>query len=357
MISSLLKFDRPARMVATITTSLVPFLVVGGLLYAAFFVKASAVVASVKPPAIERRDSFLGVALPAPDVIWAAGANGKIVRSDDGGRQWAAQRVPTTENLQGIAAWSGEQAVAVGGDGVVLRTDDAGMTWTAVEAPKSAVANKLLNVRSAGDGIAWAVGEMGALLHSADFGKSWGRALPEKDQAWNDVSFAGAHGIVVGEFGQIMITDDAGKTWRGVKSGVPSSLMSVYLRDGAHAVAVGLSGVVLVSYDGGAQWAAVPPQTREHLNNVHWDGQRWLVVGDKGVLLTADAAATSWNVGRVSEGNLGWNTQILPVAANGAAKATAATPEPRSYLLAGASLSRLSGVPGGQHVVFGRNAD
>jgi photosystem II stability/assembly factor-like uncharacterized protein len=345
MLKSLGKFERQGRPVIAIVSSLIPMAVVGSLLYAAFFVKAAAMVSAVRPPAIERRDSFLGAAMPSDKVIWAAGSNGKVIRSEDDGASWAAQTVPSIENLQGLAAWNAEQAVAVGGAGVVLRTTDAGKTWQAVAAPKSNVANKLLNVRAYAGGVAWAVGEMGAVLRSGDFGQSWERVIPEKDQAWNDISFAGEHGVLVGEFGQVMTSDDAGKTWKAASSGVKSSLMSVYLRDDRNGVAVGLSGAILVTRNGGGQWTEIPKQTREHLNNVIWDGSQWVAVGDKGVIVTGDAAGSEWKAGRVSEGNLGWNTQVLSVAPGDKSK---------GYLLAGASLSRLKD---GKLSVFGRAAD
>ncbi|HEY6895973.1 MAG TPA: YCF48-related protein [Rhodocyclaceae bacterium] len=334
MLRSLGKFERQARLAITVTTSLIPIAVVGSLLYAAFFVKAAAMVSSVRPPAIERRDRFLGVAMPNDKVIWAAGSNGKVVRSDDGGAKWSAQAAPTAENLQGLAAWSGEQAVAVGGGGVVIRTGDGGKTWAEVTAPKSNVANKLLNVRAYTGGVAWAVGEMGAVLRTGDFGQSWERVIPEKDQAWNDVSFVGEHGVLVGEFGQIMKSDDAGKSWKAASSGVKSSLMSVYLRDDKNGTAVGLSGTILTTLDGGSHWTEIPKQTREHLNNVIWDGGQWVAVGDKGVIVTGDAAGSEWKAGRVSEGNLGWNTQVLPIPGKDKAD---------GYVIAGAALSRLQG--------------
>lgn len=342
MLTRLEKFESKSRLGVAIATSLIPMAVIGALLYAAFFVKAAAVVAAVRPPEIERRDRFLGVAMPTGQVIWATGSNGKVIRSDDAGAKWQAQPAPTVENLQGIAAWDADRAVAVGGNGVVLRTEDAGKTWSEVKAPRSEVANKLLSVRASGDGVAWAVGELGAVLKTADFGRSWTRALPEKDQAWNDIAFAGRHGVLVGEFGQVMVSDDAGTTWQAAKSGVQSSLMSVYLRDESEGVAVGLSGAILVTHDGGRQWSAVERQTREHLNNVIWDGGQWIAVGDKGVLVTGDAEGKTWQAARVSEGNLGWNTQIVKVPATDA------------YVLAGASLARLQA---GNLTVFGRSAD
>lgn len=339
------KFERSARMGVTVITSLIPIAVVGGLLYAAFFVKAVAVVSAIQPPAIERRDRFLGVAMPTDGIIWAAGSNGKIIRSEDRGGKWIAQSVPVAENLQGIAAWNADQAVAVGGDGVVIRTVDGGKAWTQVPAPKSNVANKLLNVRAYANGVAWTVGELGAVLTTADFGQTWERAIPEKDQAWNDISFFGSHGVLVGEFGQVMKTEDGGKTWQPATSGTQSSLMSVYLRDASNGVAVGLSGVVLVTHDGGAQWRVAERQTREHLNDVTWDGTRWLAVGDKGVIVAGDDEGTTWKASRVSEGNLGWNTQIL--------QAHSSVRKP-SYILAGASLSRLEN---GHLTVFGGAVD
>jgi photosystem II stability/assembly factor-like uncharacterized protein len=345
MITNFGKYERPLRLGVTVTTSLIPLAVVGGLLYAAFFVKASGTVAAIKPPAIERRDTFLGAAVPADGIIWAAGSNGKVIRSDDHGAHWQVQPVPVGENLQGIAAWDATQAVAVGGGGVVLRTVDGGKHWREVAVPKSEVANKLLTVRAYANGAAWAVGELGAVLGTTDYGQSWQRAFPEKDQAWNDISFFGDHGILVGEFGQVMCTDDGGKTWRPAKSGTESSLMSVYLRDASNAVAVGLSGVILVTHDGGAQWSVAQRPTIEHLNGVIWDGARWKAVGDKGVIVTGDANGAAWSAARVSEGNLGWNTQIL----RADAKANS-----EHYILAGASLARLDG---GKFSVFGRAAD
>jgi photosystem II stability/assembly factor-like uncharacterized protein len=343
MITSLGKYGRLARLGVTVTTSLIPLAVVGGLLYAAFFVKASGAVASIQPPAIERRDAFLGAALPADGIVWAVGSNGKVIRSVDHGAHWEVQAVPVGENLQGIAAWDGKQAVAVGGAGVVIRTVDGGENWREVTVPKSEVANKLLNVRAYPGGTAWAVGELGAVLSTTDYGQSWTRAIPEKDQAWNDISFFGLNGILVGEFGQVLRTDDGGKHWRPAASGTQSSLMSVSLRDASNAVAVGLSGVILASSDGGAQWRVVPRQTREHLNNVIWDGARWVAVGDKGVIVRGDANAAAWSAARVSEGNLGWHTQVLR---SGAA--------PDHYILAGASLARLDG---GKFRAFGHGSN
>src|ERR1019366_9754302 len=106
--------------------SILPFLIIGGLLYSALFVKPNIVASSVRPPAIARGDYLYGIALPKPNVMWAAGSNGKVWRSADSGLSWAIQATPTDENLQDVAAWDEMRAVAVGNQGVTIRTDDGG---------------------------------------------------------------------------------------------------------------------------------------------------------------------------------------------------------------------------------------
>ena len=326
---------RPPVSVLSLLTSVAPLLIIAVLLYAAFFIKADAVVGSVKPPPLERRDQFLGVAIPSTQVYWAVGSNGKIVRSDDAGLQWAAQKSPVHQNLQSIAAWSSEVAVAGGNDGVMIRTQDAGHRWDAVEVPLSEVANKLLRIHAYPDGTGWAVGEYGALLKTEDQGAHWHRALAEKDQAWNDIAVQASQVWLVGEFGQALRSEDGGITWQSVDTGVESSLMSVSFRDASHGVAVGLSGTVISSDDGGSSWVVLPPQTREHLNDVIWDGHRWVAVGDKGVVVYGDESARSWQASRLAEGNLAWHTQIEQLPANGGSGSA-------DYLLAGAHLARFS---------------
>ena len=64
--------------------SLLPIVIIGGLLYAGFFVKGSAVVKKVEPKAIERRDNFYSITAPTDKVAWAVGTGGKIIAPFDG---------------------------------------------------------------------------------------------------------------------------------------------------------------------------------------------------------------------------------------------------------------------------------
>lgn len=290
-------------------TSLMPIVIIGGLLYAGFFVKGTAVINKVEPKAIERRDNFFSIIAPTDQIAWAVGTGGKIVRTEDGGKSWIRQKTPTIENLQGIAAWDPKTAIAAGNKGIILHTSDAGTTWSASVVPKSNNPNKLLRARIFGE-TAWAVGEFGGLFRSDDKGATFTRVLPEKDSAWNAISFRGQNGLVVGEFGSMIRSNDGGSTWTEVKTENKVSLMALTFRTDTDGVAVGLSGTLLTTSDGGTTWTSVPDLTREHLFDVQWDENHWVVVGDKGVMLTADADAKTWKLGRVSEGDVSWRTQI-----------------------------------------------
>ncbi|AQV98164.1 glycosyl hydrolase [Cupriavidus necator] len=287
-----------------------PLAIIGGLLYAGLFVKPRPVGKAVEQPLVERGDAFYGIALLPDGQMWAVGTNGKILHSDDAGQNWHRQGSPSHESLQDIAAWDARRAVAVGNEGVVLTTEDAGRSWAPAQAPKSAISNKLMRVHVSQDGSAWAVGSGGVLLRSRDYGKSWQSAAQGEDTAWNGIALDGLRGCVVGEFGRIRISNDAGESWTSVASPVKQSLMSVRFRDASHAVAVGLSGTVLLSDNGGASWAQAGKATQEDLLDVAWDGRQWIAVGDKGVVLVAGEDAGQWRLTRFAPLDRGWYTRV-----------------------------------------------
>lgn len=326
MLRCLKKYGSKITRGVTFLSSVAPFAIIGGLLYAGLFVKADAVVHKVNAPAIERRDNYVSLSVPAPKVVWAAGTGGKIVRSVDGGKAWVSQTTGTLNSLLGIAAWDEQHAVAVGNLGTIIVTADSGTTWMAAKAPESSNPNKLFRVHIFNE-VAWAVGEFGALLKSQDRGVTWTRALPEKDRAWNDIFFLGQEGWLVGEFGTVMKTSDGGSTWIDIDTANKVSLMSVAFRDPQHGVAVGLAGTIMMSGDGGATWQQSAKATRESLYNVTWDSDRWLAVGDKGVMATTGADESTWKAERLSAKDVSWRTQIAK-SENG-------------YYLAGANLAVL----------------
>ena len=267
----------------------------------------------IEPPVIETRDRFLGV-VALGDVLWAVGKDGKIIRSDDGGKTWARQDTGLHTNFQSIAAWDAERAVVVANEGKGIVTSDGGKTWQPVVLPVSeAGSGKVLRVRLDPQGRAWAVSEINVIMRSSDFGKTWERVTQvDDDVAWNDIAFNGEGTIcVVGEFGRLACSADDGATWQARETNVAPSLMSIVFRDAQHGLAVGLSGTVLATDDAGASWRQATVEGLDrHLFDVIWTGARWIAVGDKGVLLIGDAEASHWEVGRLNEQDYAWRIAL-----------------------------------------------
>lgn len=297
------------RWLGSLSAAVLPVLIIGGLLYAGFFIKPQAQGIAMVPPAIEKRDIFYGVAVPAPDTVWAAGNHGKIVLSADSGKTWTQQGTNVTTNLQSIAAWDASRAVAVGDGGTVVVTADGGKTWSKARLPENVAGAKLLRVRAYSGGRSWAVGEMGMALATADFGATWRSTTAGEDVTWNDVSVVDDTAWLVGEFGRMQVTRDAGASWKAVEPLVKSSLNGVYFRNHSDGVAIGTEGVFLHTEDGGTSWRVLPKVVEQHLFDVLWDGTQWIAVGDKGALLTGSGSGARWT-DRSGPANTAWHTQI-----------------------------------------------
>jgi len=309
---------RPSGMqrLGNLLVSALPWMIITGLLYAGLFIKPQAVGGSVKPPALERRDRVYGLAMGAGGTLLAAASNGKILAFGADGKI-TRQATPVDLSLQDIAAFDATRLVAVGNDNVILYTEDGGAHWNrAANVPRSRVANKLNRVRAGANGVAIALGEMGALLRTQDHGKTWERLREEEDVAWNDVAILDADTfVVVGEFGRILRSTDGGKRWEKEQAPVEGSLMAVAFRDASNGVAVGLDGIVLSTADGGRKWTATTPPARDHLLDVLWnaDKNEWFAVGVLGRWVSGTPAAdgVQWRTGTLGEHTLSWHTHAL----------------------------------------------
>nr|WP_316641581.1 YCF48-related protein [uncultured Roseateles sp.] len=300
--------------VRQLSSSVAPLAIIAGLLYAGLFVKPAVPVSNIEAAVIGQRDTFYGIAAPAPQTLWAVGRDGKVVRSEDAGRQWKLQATGSAENLQAIAAWTANEAVVVGNASTVLTTADGGAHWkTVTGVPSQSEARKLIRVRLGTAGLARAVGEFGTVLASADKGATWQALGKSEDIAWHDIAEPSAQTLViVGEFGRIRRSTDAGQSWSEVTSPVKTTLTAVGFRDASEGIAVGLDGVVLSTADGGKSWHSEASPTKDHLFDLARQGSGWVAVGDKGALLRGDADGR-WSGARISPTSYAWHTQVLPV--------------------------------------------
>jgi photosystem II stability/assembly factor-like uncharacterized protein len=216
---------------------------------------------------------------------------------------WFDRNLPSTDDFR---LFSRETAgvVAVGIGGRIFTSTDAGNTWTPRESGTTADLN-------AGDGSvtgpAWAVGNGGTILRSAD-GVTWTPvASGTTADLWGFTQLDRMSLYAVGAAGTILKSLDGGLTWTPRPSGTTRTLRAVSISKQSqdHLLAVGLGGTILRSTDAGETWCLLQATTVDLYGAEAVNDTEFLVAGAGGLLMRttngggqcAGASAVARNAG------------------------------------------------------------
>jgi photosystem II stability/assembly factor-like uncharacterized protein/sugar lactone lactonase YvrE len=225
------------------------------------------------PGGWESRDArvtglLVGADFADAQVGWACGIRA-LIRTENGGRTWTAQRTPAKAYwFNSLVALSPTEALVCGvpygwdGPGVLLRTSDGGQNWTPV--PVGAADARLSSLTFtpsratgyllAGDG----------LWRSSDGGKSWSRVPLPSVSAFNIatrriIALPDERTVIVGGNRALVCSADGGTTWKSHP--LPAEAKNPHRQFGAlsfasptHGWAVLYGGDTLETRDGGATW-------------------------------------------------------------------------------------------------------
>jgi photosystem II stability/assembly factor-like uncharacterized protein len=226
-------------------------------------------------PAIPFDDAGLhAVQFIDKDEGWAAGDDGVIWHSIDGGKSWERQRTGTRASLRGLhfqtpyTGWAvGRVETPAGGPslGVMLKTTDGGIKWEEVG---SLMLPGLHFVRFIDEKNGFVCGDgsdafPSGMFSTADGGRSWKAVPGPKVPGWRAADFnaSGLHGVLAGAWSRLgtltvngfkesELDPLSGRTVHGVKLGAPQSTGLKF----TNSFAVGDGGLVMMSPDGGARW-------------------------------------------------------------------------------------------------------
>ena len=269
-------------------------------------------------------------------VMWAAGHDGVIVHSTDGGQTWVRRRAaPWSYDIvdpsEGVPVMDllftdAKNGFAIGAYSLMLVTSDGGVTWTSrsvsssapvaaaepeAEAPAEegaeaaaegddwtfsdedlaldAESDPHLNaIARAGSGALVIAGERGTFLRSRDGGETWtSKRLPYEGSMFGVLSWQDDHILVYGLRGNVYESRDLGDSWTRVETGITTSLMGGYALENGGAVLVGANGAILTRPDADSPFTATAFETASGetplLSGVlPVDGAGYLVIGDKG---------------------------------------------------------------------------
>ncbi len=249
------------------------------------------------------------------NMAFAVGYWGVILRSTDQGQTWRVAPTPTQRNLHAVDFHGEKHGWAVGAQGVILRTTDGGESWSLQVAEvddefegRIAIEETLFGVVALSPDTAWAVGDLGVIIHTSDGGATWKRErVPEEnfndtelpDRIFNAIEFSTPEsGWITGEFGTLLRSRDAGMTWQGERQ-LDGAVEDIYLIGMANtgellSYACGVGGVAIRTQDGGVTWTTLRVPTGAGLYDIAAAGEKVIVVGDRGVIFTSSDAGETW---------------------------------------------------------------
>lgn len=180
-----------------------------------------------------------------------------VLRSKDGGKQWNRLQGPRVAGPLAGAAIAPGKSIVVGVDGYAALMQQGAIkafnvNWLSGTA-----------IRDVGsDGTTTClVGDQGQLRLSQDGGKTWNAPrLPipvEAQRSWDfhSVSVVNGHIWVIGRPGSVVLHSwDSGKSWKIQRTGQPLPMNALAFADTRHGWAVGDMGTILATTDGGETW-------------------------------------------------------------------------------------------------------
>jgi photosystem II stability/assembly factor-like uncharacterized protein len=188
----------------------------------------------------------------AADSGWICGSRGCVLRTFDGGATWDSLGHPNLNFLYGVKFVNSMVGWVCGGNGTLRKTTDGGLVWVL---KTSGSPQTLYDVEFTDLQNGWMVGGNGEILRSSNGGESWSRQTSNTSSVLYDACFVDSlRGWTVGTGGTILHTSNGGSTWEAQSSGVINTLQSVCFVDSLHGWAVGTVGIVLHTSDGGTHW-------------------------------------------------------------------------------------------------------
>lgn len=186
---------------------------------------------------------------------WAAGHDGTIIATDDGGETWRLLREEPGKERVLLSIWfeNAKHGLAVGQFGLVLETTDGGNTWQERHLVEGDAGEMHLQCIVDGrGGLLLIAAEGGNVLRSEDAGHSW-QVVPtsNKGSFWTGLALSDGSLLIAGLRGHVFRSQDRGRTWQEVPSGTQQSLTTAWQAQDGTVRLLGLSGVILTSRDQG----------------------------------------------------------------------------------------------------------
>lgn len=238
-------------------------------------------------PIAQLSTTLTQISFTTPQNGWVVSI-GKVHYTGSGGNSWVVQHherssTGKSPGILDIHFVTKSEGWAVGGLGTVLHTQNGGVKWKKINTSSE---KHLWGVYFADPKHGWIVGEDSEILHTQDGGKQWTRQETDAEQPLFAVHFVDlVKGWIVGTNGLILNTKDGGQTWNRQQNSFKGTLRDVAFSSETEGWVVGEEGVILHTTDGGTTWVRVASPTTSNLQDIHLYKKTGWIVGEKGIIL------------------------------------------------------------------------
>ncbi|RPI13603.1 MAG: T9SS C-terminal target domain-containing protein [Ignavibacteriae bacterium] len=230
---------------------------------------------------------------------WAAGDGGKILKTTNDGSSWTQKLSGVTVKLNTICFFDSNIGLAAGENGTIIRTTNGGEIWTAVN---SNITSNINSIYTASPTNCWAVGETGKILKSLNAGASWitnvdlgptcnlySVHFPNSQTGY----IAGSYIAYGQQFVFIYNTVTAGEWWYYQYGGLNNIMRSVYFINTSTGIAAGDSGRIIGTTNGGANWYQQFSFKVNNLYSISFAGNKngWISGSDGLILNTVNGGS------------------------------------------------------------------
>lgn len=265
---------------------------------------------------------------------WAAGNNGALLMTEDGGEKWRRVALPEYERQEPVldvwlfdaerGALLGEYdlfnrrpEIEPGKRSFLLRSENHGTNWTASEfaspppkpvdrrvgkekddaPPEVSPDPVLLRMTFATARVGWTCGELGAIQKTEDGGAKWKMQFASTFRIFYDIAAVDEkQAWIVGASGVVLHTSDGGLNWNEQRSETTQTLRAVHFVDANRGWAAGSNGAILATINGGGSWQRQNSETAVTLNDIFFvNAQEGWAAGERGTLLHTTDGGASWN--------------------------------------------------------------
>ncbi|KAA0265110.1 MAG: T9SS C-terminal target domain-containing protein [Chlorobiota bacterium] len=243
---------------------------------------------------------------------WATTFQGAILKTTNGGRNWAKLRDTSNISFNSIFFVDQNYGWVSGsnryGYGFINRTSDGGLTWTSSLTTMFPFKKLKFTDRNTG----WVTGgpvsrmTMGAINKTTDGGVTWQENPTDHDALYSDIDMVNdRHGWMTGRYGTIHKTTNGGGIWKHVKTISECSLTSVDFIDSLRGWVAGSNGRIFTTVDGGDNWTTIS------IGDNFWIESIVFTDRNMGWIAGVDTLAHYGFISKTTDGGGSWYQQTL----------------------------------------------